>query len=71
MVTKWAQDCGLKKVGLYYEGYVEDIALVRQQHQADTVSTFGVRRSRCSASGGASDDVVKVHYSVQYSKMTF
>ena len=33
------------KVDLYYEGYVDDIDLVKQQHQAYTVSTFGIRRS--------------------------
>lgn len=58
----------IKQAGLYYEGYVEDIDLIRQQHQADTVSTFGVRRSRCSApsSGhGKTPDIGdedKVHY---------
>ena len=42
----WVVQHRLKKVGLYYEGYVDDIDLVRQQHQAYTVSTFGIRRSR-------------------------
>ena len=42
---QWVEDHKLKKVGLYYEGCVDDIDLVRQQHQAYTVSTFGVRRS--------------------------
>ena len=40
----WARD--LKKVGLYYEGFVEDIDSLRQKHQAATVSTYGIRRSR-------------------------
>ena len=42
---QWVEEHRLKKVGLYYEGCVDDIELVRQQHQAYTVSTFGVRRS--------------------------
>ena len=47
-LPNWARDSGLKRVGLYYEGIVDDENLVRQKHQADTVSTFGVRRSRSS-----------------------
>ena len=43
-VPTWAK--GLKQVGLYYEGYVEDIDLIRQKHLAATVSSFGIRRSR-------------------------
>ena len=42
---QWVEEHRLKKVGLYYEGYVDDIDLVRQQHQAYSVSTFGIRRS--------------------------
>ena len=37
---------GLKQVGLYYKGYIEDTYLIRQQHLAATVSSFGIRRSR-------------------------
>ena len=43
-VPTWAK--GLKQVGLYYEGYVEDINLIRQKHLAATVSSFGIRKSR-------------------------
>ena len=43
-VATWAN--GLKQVGLYYEGYIEDIDLIRQKHLAATVSLFGIRRSR-------------------------
>ena len=43
-VPTWAK--GLKQVGFYYEGYVEDIDLIRQKHLAATVSSFGIRRSR-------------------------
>ena len=34
-------DSGLKRVGLYYEGIVDDVNLVRQKHQADTVYLWG------------------------------
>ena len=61
-LPKWAQDCGLKKSGLYYEGYVQDIDLVRQQRQADTVSTFGVRKS-WSSGGGNTHGKQEVNYS--------
>ena len=47
-LPKWAEDNSLKLVGKYYEGFVTDVELVKQQHQADTVCTFGVRRSRYS-----------------------
>ena len=47
-VPKWVEDHRLKQVGLYYEGYVEDLDLVRQQYQAYTVSTYGTRRSRAN-----------------------
>jgi len=35
--------------GLYYEGFVEDIDSIRQKHQAATVSTYGIRRSRTNS----------------------
>ena len=34
-VPTWAQD--LKQMGLYYEGYVEDIDLVRQKHKPKSI----------------------------------
>ena len=43
-VPTWAK--GLKQVGLYYEGYIENTNLIRQKHLAATVSSFGIRRSR-------------------------
>ena len=47
---------GLNRVGQYFEGYVEDIDLIRQKHQAATVTTYGVRRSRSNATIGASNE---------------
>ena len=43
-VPTWVHD--LKQVALYYEGFVEDIDLVRQKHLAATVLSIGIRRSR-------------------------
>ena len=57
----WVEEHRLKKVGVYYEGYVDDIDLVRQQHQAYTVSTFGVRRSRVNNAAQATNAGVDDH----------
>ena len=48
---QWVGEHNLRRVGLYYEGYVDDTVLdvLRQQHQAYTVSTFGIRRSTSTA----------------------
>ena len=35
----WAE--GLKKVGTYYEGYVEDLEGTLELHRRDTVTTCG------------------------------
>jgi len=43
-ITEWV--IGLKPVENYFEGYIEDVQVVRQKHQVSTVSTYGVRRSR-------------------------
>ena len=40
----WAE--GLKKVGTYYEGYVEDLEGTLELHRRDTVTTWGIRRSQ-------------------------
>ena len=56
-VPTWAN--GLKQVGLYYEGYVEDINLIRQKHLAATVSSFGIRRSRSNTSPTETQSVKK------------
>ena len=40
----WAED--LKPVGVYYEGLVDDATAVVERLTAETVTTFGTRRSR-------------------------
>ena len=40
----WAE--GLKKVGTYYEGYVEDLEGTLELHRRDTVTIWGIRRSQ-------------------------
>ena len=39
----WAE--GLKKSGLYYDGFVDDIESVLEQHRKDTVTFYGTRNS--------------------------
>ena len=56
-VPLWVREHNLRQVGLYYEGYVHDIDLVRQQHQAYTVSTFGIRRSWANSTQKTSSEV--------------
>ena len=39
----WAK--GLKKSGLYYDGFVDDIEAVLEQHCKETVTFYGTRNS--------------------------
>ena len=39
----WAE--GLKKSGLYYDGFVDDIESVLEQHRKDTVTFYSTRNS--------------------------
>lgn len=39
----WAD--GLRKSGLYYDGFVDDIESVLEQHCKDTVTSYGTRNS--------------------------
>ena len=57
----WAE--GLKKYGLYYDGFVDDIESVLEQHCKDTV-TFYITRN----SSGASevDRRTLTHLTVRY-----
>ena len=43
---KWAADHGLHSCGDYYEGFVDDLEAVLSQHRMETVTSYGVRRSR-------------------------
>ena len=42
--TSWVE--GLTKVGEYYEGFVRNVDDVLAKHSAETVTTYGTRRSR-------------------------
>ena len=44
-VPSWASQFGLVRSGSYYEGYVDDLSLVLEKYQRDTISTWGTRRS--------------------------
>ena len=41
---------GLSPRGLYFEGFVDDADALLEQHKADTVTTYGTRRSRGKSS---------------------
>ena len=40
----WAE--GLSSKGVYFEGFVDDADSLLQQYKAETVTTYGVRRSK-------------------------
>ena len=44
-VPSWASQFGLVRSGSYYEGYVDDLSLVLEIYQRDTISVWGTRRS--------------------------
>ena len=45
---------GLQQCGQYYEGIVGNAAAVLELHKQDTVTTFGIRRSKKPASSSSS-----------------
>ena len=48
---KWAVDHGLQLCGHYYQGFVDDYEAILSQHRIETVTSYGVRRSRQNSSG--------------------
>lgn len=42
--SSWIE--GLTRVGVYYEGFVKNIDDVLAKHSTETVTTYGIRRSR-------------------------
>ena len=50
---KWAADHGLTLCGQYFQAFVEDYEAVLSHLRIDTVSSYGVRRSRQNASGSS------------------
>ena len=42
-IPKWA--IGLHRVGLYFEGFVENAPVVLEDYYKDTITSFGVRDS--------------------------
>ena len=54
----WAED--LKPVGVYYEGVVDDATAVVERLTAETVTTFGTRRSRQLQPSQASKENIPV-----------
>lgn len=43
---KWAADHGLSLCGAHYYGVVNDLEAALSQHKLETVTSYGVRRSR-------------------------
>ena len=52
----WAVDHGLQLCGQYYEGFVDNYEAVLTCHRIETVTSYGVRRSRQTASSSHSDN---------------
>ena len=52
----WASQYSLKLRGTYYEGFVEDLDSLLTKFKAETVTTFGIRRSRYT-DGNSSDRI--------------
>ena len=50
-VPKWAKDFNLEVHGCYYEGFVDDYDLLISQHCMESVTTYGVRKSRRNVFG--------------------
>ena len=50
----WAVDHGLQLCGQYYKGLVDDYEAALTRHRIETVTSYGVRRSRQNASGNTS-----------------
>ena len=50
----WAVDHGLQLCGQYYEGFVDDYEAIYTRHRIETVTSYGVRRSRQYASSKSS-----------------
>lgn len=47
----WAAEYDLKLCGQYYEGFVDDYEALLTRHRLETVTSYGVRRSRQNAGG--------------------
>ena len=55
MASSWTD--GLKKSGVYYNGFVDDIEATLEQHRKQTVTFYGTRNS----SGGIAADKVIIN----------
>ena len=50
---KWAVDHGLKLCGQYFQGFVDDYEAALSHHTMETVTSYGVRRSKGNAGGSS------------------
>ena len=51
--SKWAVDHGLKLCGQYFQGFVDDYEAALSHRTIETVTSYGVRRSRGNAGGSS------------------
>lgn len=51
MEPVWATKYGLQLCGLYYQGFVDNDEAVLTQHKMESVTSYGVRRSRQNSDG--------------------
>ena len=50
---KWAVDHGLKLCGQYFQGFVDDYEAALSHHTMETITSYGMRRSRGNAGGSS------------------
>ena len=65
-VPKWASDYGLELSGCYYEGSVDDFNLLLSQHCMESVTTYGVRKSRNNVSVEDKENKSKASYPLMF-----
>ena len=61
-VPKWTSDYSLELSGCYYEGFVDDHNLLLSQHCMESVTTYGVRKSRNNISVEDKENESKASY---------
>ena len=61
-MPKWASDYSLEVRGCYCEGFVDDYDLVLSQHCMESVTTYGVRKSKRNVSVEDKENESKASY---------
>ena len=50
MIPEWAAGYSLQPCGQYFQGFVDDYEVVLSCHKIETVTSYGIRKSRRVAS---------------------